>query len=139
MVKRESMPVTETFSGRCNAFVLGLDDRSTLSTDQELPGMRVIRMFAGDEGFRRLQAMHQTVLNQEIQTSVHARRGGRRIIRTQRLEQLVRGEWPLHGKQFAEHGSPLPCHAPAPLPTERFKPIKRLIGVALRRHPAVPC
>lgn len=78
VVERKSKSVTQIFGGRCNAFVLGFDDRSALPTDRESPGMRMIRMFAGDEGFGGLQTMHQTMLNQEIQAPIHTRRRDRR-------------------------------------------------------------
>jgi hypothetical protein len=49
VIEHEAVAFTEIRSRPCNSPVLCLDDGPALAADQELPGVRVIRMLARNE------------------------------------------------------------------------------------------
>ena len=66
LIEHVAITLAEMFGRFRDPLVLGLDDGATNAADPRMPSMGVIGVFAGDEGPRGVQPMHQTNLDQEV-------------------------------------------------------------------------
>lgn len=112
LIEHVAITLAEMFGRFRDPLVLGLDDGATRAADQELPSMGVIGVFAGDEGPRGVQPMHQTNLDQEIQTTIDARRRDGGAVRPNQINEVIGGDGPSRRQQLAQHRAALRRESP---------------------------
>ena len=79
VIEGETHALTEASGGCGDPRVLGFHHGPALAADQELHGVRVVGMLAGDEGARGFQSVDQAVFEQEIEAAIDAGGGERGV------------------------------------------------------------
>jgi hypothetical protein len=115
--------------------IAGFHNASATPADQELRGMRMNGVTAGDVGSCRLQPVNQTVFQQEAEVAIDRWRR-RRIARAQSTQQIICAQGLIGRQQVFHDGAPRRSESETARPTHRLYLLKAVLDVLSRCHPA---
>ena len=72
-----------------NIVQVQLLDTAAVATDQQLEAVSMFGAGTGHVGVERLDAMHQSLLDQEVQRAIDRGRPGRGVLGSQPVEQII--------------------------------------------------